>query len=130
MDAAVDMDRGKPVLIVEDNSETQIALKVLLELNGYDVVTAADGQEALEHLHRGLKPGVIVLDLMMARKDGFQFRHEQLQDPRLAAIPVIVSSGDGNVARKAVSLGVYAYLHKPIEIDELLEMVGRVYRRV
>lgn len=119
--------QSKPILLVEDNADTQTALKVLLELYGYAVVIAGDGQDALDRLRGGLQPGVIVLDLMMARKDGFQFRAEQLADPQLAPIPVIIASGDGNVERKALALGVYAYVHKPIEIDEFLELIGRFY---
>ena len=115
----------KPVLVVEDNTDTREVIKVLLSLEGYAVVTAADGAEAMAKLRGGLDPCLIILDLMMPVKDGYQFRREQMADPTLQRIPVIVCSGDGNVAYKAESLQATAYYHKPIEPDELIAMVAR-----
>jgi two-component system, chemotaxis family, chemotaxis protein CheY len=115
------------VLIVEDNDDVRTAMKTVLELEQYRAVTVGDGEEALQVLRGGLQPGLILLDLAMPRKDGFQFRAEQLQDPKLARIPVVVYSGAGNVDEKAAALGITAFLHKPIEIDELLELVARNY---
>ncbi len=113
------------VLIVEDNGDIRTAMKVLLELEHYHVVTVGNGDEALRLLRGGLNPGLILLDLAMPRKDGFQFRSEQLQDPRLAGIPVVVYSGASNVGEKAAALGAAAFFHKPIEVDTLLELVKR-----
>src|SRR5512140_1028000 len=72
------------ILLVEDDPDGRACMSALLELEGYTVVTAVDGAEALERLRNGLQPGLIVLDLMMPGMDGFQFRREQLQDPRLS----------------------------------------------
>jgi len=112
-------------LVVEDNGDIRTAMKVLLELEHYRVVTVANGDEALQLLRDGLQPGLILLDLAMPGKDGFQFRNEQLQDPELARIPVVVYSGACNVGEKAAALGAAAFFHKPIEIDTLLELVAR-----
>ena len=72
------MDAHAPpcVLIVEDNADARAAFEALLEQKGFGVVTAGDGEEALEVLRAGLKPRLILLDLMMPRKDGWQFRRE------------------------------------------------------
>src|SRR5262245_9144668 len=113
------------VLIIEDNLDVRTAMKTLLELEEYRVEAVSDGEEALRLLRSGLEPGLILLDLAMPGKNGFQFRAEQLQDPKLARIPVVVYSGVGNVDEKAASLGIAAFLHKPIEIDELLDLVAR-----
>jgi CheY-like chemotaxis protein len=113
------------VLIVEDNADVRTAMKTLLELEAYRVEAAGDGEAALRLLRSGLKPGLILLDLAMPGKNGFQFRAEQLQDPTLARIPVVVYSGVGNADEKAATLGIAAFLHKPIEIDELLDLVAR-----
>jgi CheY-like chemotaxis protein len=68
-------------------------------------------------------PSVILLDLMMPVMDGWQFRTEQLRDPALAAIPVILISADGTVREKAAALSAAAFLRKPIDVEQLLALV-------
>ncbi len=122
--------RQKTVLLVEDNDETREVVSTLLQLEGYAVVTARDGDEGLEHLRRGLDPCVILLDLMMpGRTDGLAFRSEQLRDPKLASIPVIVCSGYDEVKRKAAELGITVFCQKPLEIEELLGLVSTHCRK-
>ncbi len=117
--------RPKTVLLVEDNDETREGVSTLLQLEGYMVVIARDGDEGLAHLRRGLDPCVILLDLMMpGRMDGLAFRRQQLHDPRLAAIPVIVCSGHDEVKRKAAELGISVFCQKPLEIEELLRHIA------
>jgi chemosensory pili system protein ChpA (sensor histidine kinase/response regulator) len=123
-------EQQKPVLLVEDNDETREVVTALLELEGYKVIAARDGGEGMDHLRHGLDPCVILLDLMMpGRKNGLEFRQEQLQDPNLAAIPVIVCSGHEEVKRKAAELGVTVFCQKPLEIEELLQLVAAHRRR-
>ncbi len=112
------------VLVVDDDLDICEAIQTVLELDGYRVVTATDGAEALERLHGGVRPCVIILDLMMPRMNGFQFREQQLRDPVLREIPVVVLSGDGRAETKARALGVEG-LRKPIALDVLLGAVGR-----
>jgi len=119
----------RPVLLIEDNDETREVIGALLQLEGYRVVTARDGDEGMTHLRRGLDPCVILLDLMMPGKNGLDFRREQLQDPSVAAIPVIVCSGHEKVKRKAAELGVTVFCQKPLEIEELLQLVAAHCRR-
>jgi CheY-like chemotaxis protein len=114
-----------PILLVEDHADLREAMTSLLEAFGYGVVTAADGTEALDHLRRGTAPSLIVLDLEMPRKDGWQFRSEQTHDPKLAAIPTIISSADGNVKQKAAALGVDGYFEKRGGFGGLLDLVAR-----
>jgi CheY-like chemotaxis protein len=97
----------------------------LLEAFGYAVVTAADGGEALDRLRRGTAPCLIVLDLEMPRKDGWEFRSEQTHDPKLAVIPTIISSADGNVKQEAKALGIEGYFEKLGRFDGLLDLVAR-----
>jgi len=117
-------DQHKPILVVEDNDDVRQALRVLLQLEGYTVFTANDGEEALATLRGGLDPCLVILDLAMPSMDGYDFRARQLQDERLARIPTIVCSGDGRVADKAHALGVVGFYKKPIEIDEFLQLVS------
>ena len=99
-------------------------MRSLLELEGYVVHTAADGAEALKHLRSGLEPGLIVLDLMMPGMDGFQFRKEQRQDPKLSAIPVVIYSGHHDTKANAALLEPTAYIQKPIDFDSFLDLVS------
>ncbi len=113
------------VLVVEDNPDARAAFEALLQQKGFGVVTAGDGEEALEVLRSGLKPRLILLDLMMPRKDGWQFREEQIADPQLAAFPVVVLSGAGQLERYMPQLEVDCFLEKPVDVERLLEVVAR-----
>ena len=117
--------QSAPVLIIEDDPDLRDALRELLSGKGYHVTTAADGREGLARMGAPPRPGVILLDLMLPRMDGFEFRVRQLEDPELAAIPVIVLSGGGDVERKVARLGVAASLTKPLDLGTLLEHVAR-----
>ena len=110
------------VLIVEDDPDTREMLGKFLELEGFHVETAANGQLALDKLSSGVSVGVIVLDLMMPVMDGWQFRKHQLQDKRFARIPTIIVSAAGRDRMAQVEAD--AYLAKPIDMDELLSRVA------
>jgi len=114
-----------PILLVEDHADLREAMTDLLEAFDYTVATAADGGEALDLLRGGTAPCLIVLDLEMPRKDGWAFRSAQTHDPKLAAIPTIVSSADGDVKQKAAALGIDGYFEKGGGFDGLLELVAR-----
>ncbi len=116
---------GRPILLVEDDTELRDVLTVLLELNGYDVVGAADGIEALALLRSGLRPGLIVFDLMMPNKPGWEFRAEQLADPELATIPTVAVSAAVRGDNLKRALQVETFLAKPLDVDELLTLAAR-----
>jgi two-component system chemotaxis response regulator CheY len=111
------------ILIVDDDAATRDALGAFLEVHGYSPVLAADGAEGLRKLRAGLRPRMILLDLMMPEKNGFQFRVEQVADPALADIPVVIYSGNTEARSRGAELGVAAYLPKPIDVDTLLGLV-------
>ena len=114
-----------PVLVVDDNDDVRQALAALLEGDGYRVAEAADGLAALKLLRAGqMRPCLIVLDLMMPRMNGWDFRAEQSRDAALAPIPVVVVSADP-LACQAAHLGAAAVLPKPADPDEFLAVVGR-----
>jgi CheY-like chemotaxis protein len=119
---------GAPVLVVEDDPDQRSAIVLALESEGYAVLTAASGVEALEVLDAGTKPCMILLDLMMPEMDGVQFRMEQLKRTRLASIPVVVASAFGQMTR-AKYLQVADYLRKPLDLDQLLTVIERVTQR-
>ena len=89
---------GKVVLVVEDDRLAREALCAILQGAGYAARGAADGAEALGALRRGALPDLILLDLMMPVLDGWQFRREQLRDPGLAGVPVVICSSPAGTA--------------------------------
>jgi CheY-like chemotaxis protein len=83
-------DEPGMVLVVEDDQPTRELLRRQLQADGWAVTEAANGRAALDALEREPEPSLILLDLMMPVMDGFEFRAEQVRDPALAAIPVVV----------------------------------------
>lgn len=117
------------ILVVDDDADIRDALIDILEDHGYVTRAAANGREALDALRAGLHPDVILLDLMMPVMDGAQFRREQLNDPRLRDLPVVVISAGNDLDQHASSLGVAERLRKPLDLERLLEMIARHARR-
>jgi CheY-like chemotaxis protein len=118
--------QGRAILLVEDDPDIREAIHDVLTEEGYDVAVADTGLQALDRLRGGEPlPDLILLDLMMPVMDGWQFRAEQKRHPDWSAIPVIVLSAVGNTHEKADSIGALGCLRKPLDIDELLEMLAR-----
>jgi len=118
------------VLIVDDDSDVRSALSELLEEEGFSVAGVPSGREALALLRGGgVHPAVILLDLMMPGMDGWDFRSEQLRDPKLAAVPVVIVSASG-FSRESIGMQFRpaAYVAKPIERNELLDVIREVVR--
>jgi CheY-like chemotaxis protein len=117
-------------LVVDDDPDVRLALSEALEREGFVVASAAHGLEALRVLRaRGDAFDLVLLDLMMPVMNGWQFRREQQEDPALAAIPVLVLSAGSHIAEAAASIGATGYLRKPVDLHELLAMVGRSCRK-
>ncbi|MEO6212759.1 MAG: response regulator [Vicinamibacterales bacterium] len=106
---------------MEDNDDVRDMMAVTLQLEGHQVVTAANGREALETLRHGASPCVILLDLMMPVMNGWEFRAALAADPALKDLPVVVISAAGREALESTKAA--AYLPKPIDIDTLLDVV-------
>lgn len=115
------------LLVVDDDLDIRDALQDVFELEGYAVLLAADGLEALAHLRQvESPPHLILLDLMMPRMDGFAFREALRHDANLSDIPVLVASADLDVKGAAEGLDVAGWLRKPIDLSELLSAVKRL----
>jgi CheY-like chemotaxis protein len=110
------------VMVVDDDDDIRETLASLLEDEGYTVATAPTGLAAIEALRAGARPRMILLDLMMPVMDGTEFRREQLADPALAHIPVVLITAAGleRVTRSQFS----DILRKPLKIDRVLEVVA------
>jgi len=118
------------ILIVEDDPDVREMLATLLSTEGFHVVGAEDGLEALHLLrivrHRAPEvPCLILLDLTMPRLGGHEFRRVQLGDPTVASVPVAVMSGAVDIEERAQALGAVATVAKPIDHDLLLNVVRR-----
>lgn len=114
------------VLIVDDDRAVLNGLSELLESEGYAVATAIDGVDALKQLRAGLRPCVILLDLMMPLMDGWDFRHEQMKDPDLKDLPVVVITAAGfSEASVKAQFGDVDFVAKPPPENVLLGAIRR-----
>jgi DNA-binding response OmpR family regulator len=122
--------RAPRVLVVDDSSPIRDLIVVNLELEGFDVRSAADGMEGLEVL-AGWRPDVVTLDVVMPRLDGFATLARLRGEPATADIPVLIVTARAQAAdrERGEELGADDYLSKPFEPAELVAAVGRLARR-
>jgi CheY-like chemotaxis protein len=112
----------KKVLLVEDDLEIRDVLQDLLEAEGYDVIPASHGRQALDYLEgapAGGLPDLVVLDLMIPFVDGTQVLATMKGDPKLSPIPVVVLSA---VVRE-LPVGAVAFLPKPVPLQKLFDTI-------
>ena len=113
------------VLIVDDVDATRTGLSQLLDLLGYHTEEATNGVEAIERLRNNPHIAVVVLDLVMPEANGFWFREQQLKDPAISHVPVIVFTGKETNDVLTQALRVTEVLHKPVSADALCAAVNR-----
>jgi CheY-like chemotaxis protein len=113
------------ILVVEDDEDAREAMVALLQMKGYRAVPAGNGQEALDYLRRAPVPDLIILDLWMPVMDGWQFRSEQVKDPRLKNVPVIVVTALSDRA----DVDANEIIIKPVDVNRLLTTVSQYCRR-
>ena len=113
------------VLVIDDDSDIRDELAELLRDEGYQVVTAANGREALRALRHDVRPGLILLDLGMPVMDGRAFSAELRSDPALRDTPVVLLSGQGDARETAARLEARACLVKPVAYPTLLGTIER-----
>jgi signal transduction histidine kinase/ActR/RegA family two-component response regulator len=119
----------KSVLVADDNTNIVRVIQVSLELEGYQTILAFDGEEALEKAI-SQHPDLIILDLLMPKKHGWQVLEHLKKDPVTSNIPVIVltAMGQKEDQRKGWELGVNDYITKPFNPMRLLEVVNRTLK--
>ncbi len=119
------MNGARRVVVVEDDVDIRELVVQLLADSGFETVGVADGRAALAELRRpGALPAVIMLDLEMPGMTGWEFRREQLRDPALAGVPVVVASG-----ADPRSIVADAYVPKPYDTAELCRVLARLSLR-
>lgn len=114
------------VMVVDDDEAVRIGLTGILEKRGYEVATAADGLEALQQLHHGLRPKLIFLDYSMPVMNGEEFCQRCADDPELAAIPIVVVSSDTALAVRLAQNRSLSVLTKPVPVEKLLAAIHAV----
>jgi CheY-like chemotaxis protein len=114
------------ILLVEDDEDTRIALSMLFELEGFEVINAADGEEAYlravtEH------PDLIVTDINMPRVNGLDLIRLIREDGRIGNVPIVAMSAvEKQQLNRAVELGAVATCQKPIEFDKFISLVAKI----
>ena len=115
------LTQKKRILIVEDQAIISNMLKMRLEANNYEVITASDGQEGLEKAQKE-NPSLIILDIMLPKMNGYKVCQLLKADPKYKTIPIIISSGrtPQEIRKVGKEVGADAFVSKPFEAEELL----------
>lgn len=119
----------KKILIVDDKATSRELLRTVLENDGYIIVEAADGLEAIQKAHAE-KPALILLDLQLPVRSGYEVLTELRGDSRYAALPIIAltASAMQGDQEKALAAGFTAYLSKPVALIHLRAEIKRILK--
>jgi CheY-like chemotaxis protein len=116
----------RTVLVVEDDDDLRQVVLQTLERKSFSVLGARDGQEALEQLERHPQVNLVLLDLMMPRMSGWEFRRRQLADERFATVPVVVMTATTSLDEAAIQAD--DILRKPLSLNALVSTIERHMR--
>ncbi len=118
------------ILLVDDEPNIRETVSFILEMEGFRVVTAVDGEDALAQVHR-LRPPVVLLDAMLPRRDGFDVCRTIKADPALAGTRVVMLTALGQKSdqERAMSVGADYYVTKPFDEEELLALLAKLTGR-
>jgi CheY-like chemotaxis protein len=116
------------VVLVDDEANIRETIAFILDAEGVEVATAADGLEGLAAVRR-LRPKVVLLDVMMPRMDGYEVCRAIRQDPNLIGTYVIILTAKGQRSdeQKALEIGADLYLSKPFDDEVVLRVIGEVF---
>lgn len=117
----------KRILIVEDKATSRELLRTVLEQQGYAVDEALDGEDALRQV-RANPPDLVLLDLQIPARDGYDVVREIRKDPRLQTVPVVAvtASAMQGDREKVLAAGFTAYIAKPVSLVQLRQEVSRL----
>jgi CheY-like chemotaxis protein len=123
-------DGAKTILVVDDDPDARTFMTTVLKDNGFETVTANDGNEALERIQEKA-PDLIALDITMPEKSGVAVYRKVKEDEKLKGIPVIIITGVSNEFEKFISSRRQVpppegYISKPVEPDELMKKVRQL----
>jgi two-component system chemotaxis sensor kinase CheA len=116
------------ILVVDDEAPVRAVVTTLLEDTNYDVVGVANGLDAVACLCKNPNRfQLVLLDLMMPFMSGWDVLNTIQSYPTLAPIPVVIMTAGANVRQQALELGAASYLSKPLDLDQVLDIVERYY---
>jgi DNA-binding response OmpR family regulator len=117
----------KTILVVDDEPFIQRSLKINLEMEGFHVITASDGLEALKVVSEK-KPDLILLDIMMPNMDGYEFARKLREDPNMQKVYIIALTARGQQKDKSrsIQLGIDEHIPKPFQTGKLIERIKSV----
>jgi len=123
-------DAKKKILIIEDEKDIIVALRLRLEANGYEVIAAGDGAEGLNKA-RTEKPSLIILDIMLPKLDGYKIARMLKFDQNFGDIPIIMLTAKVQQSdiQRGKEAGADAYITKPFKAEELLEQIKQLLAR-
>ena len=115
---------NKKLLIADDEQNIVISLEFLMKREGYQVQVANDGEEAVRRI-RAEPPDLVLLDVMMPKKSGFEVCQEIRSDPAMAGVRILMLTAKGRDTEvaKGLALGADAYMTKPFSTRELVDKV-------
>jgi CheY-like chemotaxis protein len=117
---------NREVLVVEDDADLRESLSQALQDHGFTVTQAGNGQQALDLLHSGVRPGVILLDLMMPVVSGWQLRDALRHDPTFARIPqLVISAYLDETEQLVLRLPPDDCIRKPFHLRILIDAIER-----
>jgi len=121
------MENAKRVLFIEDEDELVNLVKMRLGNAGYNVISAFDGLEGLQKARRE-KPDIILLDIVLPKKDGLEVCKALKNDPLTSEIPILVvtASGVAELPQKCREAGAQDFIYKPFEAQELLARISKL----
>jgi two-component system phosphate regulon response regulator PhoB len=120
----------KTLLVVDDEPSILETTRFILECEGYHVLTARDGEEALATIQRE-RPPIVLLDVMIPKLNGFEVCRRIRQDPDLARTFVLILTARGQKADEAMAMeaGADTYMRKPFDDEEILACIEGVFAR-
>lgn len=116
---------AKKVLIVDDEPNIVLSLEFLMKKAGFDVAVAGDGEEALQQVER-FRPDLVLLDVMMPKKSGYEVCEALRADPARAGMKIVMLTAKGRDTEvaKGLALGADAYVTKPFSTKDLVARVS------
>ncbi|MBX2977615.1 MAG: response regulator transcription factor [Ignavibacteriaceae bacterium] len=121
----------KKILLIEDDQKLRENISEILEIEGYDVDCAENGLIGIEKVSKFV-PDLIISDILMPEIDGFGVLQKLLNSPETSTIPLIFLTAKVEVEnyKRGMNLGAVDYIHKPFHIDDLLNAVKEIFKRM
>lgn len=117
----------KRILIVDDEENARNGLAKLLSREGYEIATAANGNEALNYL-RGSEVQLIITDINMPEMNGITFLRELNRAHPASNVIMVTAYGEVESYIEAMNLGAFEYVNKPVKVEELIKIIAKIFK--